>query len=261
MGCKYRIHRTESTAWNCTYEGVADHVRKFMDSDCEGSVLLNHVKNPKEFGIAVLNEDGEITKLIEKPKNPPTDLAVIGVYMFRSKIFDAVEELKPSKRGLLEITDAVQWLIDNNYNVKSSIVSNWWKDTGKPEDILDANRLILDDIKYDNKGRIVNSEFRGRGKIGKNTVVESNSLIKGPIMIGENCKIDNSYIGPYTSIGNNCEIIGSEIEDSVIMDEVKILNGGRITDSLIGRGVKIVKRKRLPNGKRLVIGDYSEVSI
>ena len=181
--------------------------------------------------------------------------------MFRPKIFDAVEELKPSKRGQLEITDAVQWLIDNDYSVKSSLVCNWWKDTGKPDDILDANRLILDDISTNNKGKIVNSRFIGRGKIGKNTLIECNSIIKGPIMIGENCKIYNSYIGPYTSVGNNCEIIGSEIEDSVIMDDVKISNSGRITDSLIGRGVKIDKRKSLPDGKRFVIGDNSEVSI
>ena len=246
---------------NILREGVVNHVKDFEKSSYEGSILLTNVKNPEAFGIAVLNDNKEIVKLVEKPSNPPSNLAVIGVYLFRSKIFDAVDKLKFSKRGQLEITEAIQWLIDNGYKVKSSFVNHWWKDTGKPEDILHANRLILDDIDSDNQGKIVASEIRGRVKIGKNTMVDNNSMVKGPAIIGENCNISDSYIGPYTSIGDNCKIVSSEIEDSVIINGTTIENGGRIIDSLIGRNVKIFKREGLPNGKRFVIGDNSEVSI
>ena len=131
---------------NILKEGVVEHVKDFKNSDCEGSILLMEVDNPQEFGIAVLNKEGEIIKLVEKPKNPPTNFAVIGIYMFRPAVLQAVEEITPSHRNQLEITDAVQWLIDNGYKVKSSFVTKWWKDTGKPEDILHANRLIIDDI-------------------------------------------------------------------------------------------------------------------
>lgn len=246
---------------NILKEGVVDHVKDFQNSDCEGSILLTNVENPKDFGIAVLNEDEEVVKVIEKPQNPPSNLAVIGVYLFGSKILDAVDELKPSSRGQLEITDAIQWLIDNGHTVKSSFVNHWWKDTGKPEDILDANRLILDDIDPDNQGKVVESKIRGRVQVGKDTAIDNNSMVKGPVKIGENCKISDSCIGPYTSIGNNCEIIGSEIEDSVILDGASVKNSGRIIDSLIGRNVKIFKKNGLPEGKRFVIGDNSEVGI
>jgi len=246
---------------NILKEGVVEHVKDFENSDCEGSILLMEVDNPEAFGIAVLNEKNEITQLIEKPKNPTSNLAVIGVYLFRPKIFEAVEEIKPSKRNLLEITDAVQWLIDHGYKVKSSFVTKWWKDTGKPEDILHANRLIIDDIDSNNLGEVVDSEIKGRVQINKNTIIEKNSTVKGPVIIGENCRISDSYIGPYTSIGNNCEITGTEIEDSVVLDGVKIISGGRIIDSLIGRGVKIYKNNRKPEGRSFIIGDNSEVSL
>jgi len=246
---------------NILREGIITHVRRFENSNCEGSVLLTEVDNPEEFGIAFLNNKNEIVNIVEKPKNSQSNLAVIGVYMFRSKIFEAVDQLKPSNRNQLEITDAIQWLIDHNYKVESSLVNNWWKDTGKPEDILHANRLILDDINTYNQGQIVSSEIRGRVRIEKGTLISNKSMIKGPVLIGKNCKIDDSYIGPYTSIGDNCEIISSEIEDSVIFDGVSIKDSGRIIDSLIGRGVKIFKKEGLPEGRRLVIGDNSEVCI
>jgi len=228
---------------NILREGIITHVRRFENSNCEGSVLLTEVDNPEEFGIAFLNNKNEIVNIVEKPKNSQSNLAVIGVYMFRSKIFEAVDQLKPSNRNQLEITDAIQWLIDHNYKVESSLVNNWWKDTGKPEDILHANRLILDDINTYNQGQIVSSEIRGRVRIEKGTLISNKSMIKGPVLIGKNCKIDDSYIGPYTSIGDNCEIISSEIEDSVIFDGVSIKDSGRIIDSLIGRGVKIFKKE------------------
>jgi len=246
---------------NILKNGVVDLVKDFENSNYEGSILLMEVDNPEEFGVAVLNDKNEVIKLHEKPGGSVSNFAVIGVYLFTSKVLDAVEEIQPSQRNLLEITDAIQWLIDHGHKVKSAFVTDWWKDTGKPEDILDVNRLILDDIKSDNNGTVVDSEIRGRVRISSNTIVEKNSTIKGPAVIGKNCKISDSCIGPFTSIGNNCEIIGAEIEDSVVMDGVRIINGGRIIDSLIGRDAKIFKKDELPEARKFVIGDNSEVQI
>lgn len=246
---------------NILKEGVVTHVHDFEQFSCEGSILLHEVENPEAFGIAMLNEKKEVVKLIEKPQNPPSNLAVIGVYLFRSKIFDAVDALQFSERGQLEITDAIQWLIDHGYTVKSSFVNHWWKDTGKPEDILHVNRLLLDDVTSQNFGQVRESEIRGRVRVGKETLVEGHSMIKGPVIIGDHCTIRNSYIGPYTSIGNNCDIQGSEIEDSVVMDGVLIRDIGRIIDSLIGKDVKIYKKNGLPEGKQFIIGDNSEVCL
>lgn len=247
---------------NLLKEGIIEHVNNFMRSDIEASILLTEVPNPQEFGIAKLNDKNEIVKLIEKPKEPPSNFAVIGIYLFRPAIFQAVKEINPSWRNQLEIVDAIQWLIDHGYKVKSSFVKGWWKDTGKPEDIIHANRLILDEInEIKNFGVVKEAKINGRAVIGKNSVIDGNSLIKGPVIIGEDCKIINSYIGPYTSIGNNCEIVDTEIEDSVIMDGTKIKGIKRVVESLIGRGAKVTRNEALPKGHRLVIGDNSQVRI
>ncbi len=247
---------------NILKEGVVEHVKDFLNTDCQGSILLNRVPNPQEFGIARFDDDNNIVEIVEKPKSPPTDYAVIGVYMFRSEVLKAVDNIELSNRNQYEITDAIQWLIDNNHKVKSAFVKDWWKDTGKPEDILHANRLVIDTIESKNLGKIgPNVEIRGRVQINKKTVIEGNCTIKGPVIIGENCKIRDSYIGPYTSIGDNTEIIETEIEDSVIMKDVTICKSQRIVDSLIGRGVKIYTKNGLPKGHRFIIGDNSEVCI
>ena len=222
---------------------------------------MNQVPNPSEFGVACFDDSNHIYKIIEKSKNPPSDYAVIGIYMFRSKVFQAVEEIKPSHRNLYEITDTIQWLIDNNYKVKSAFVQDWWKDTGKPEDILHANRLVIDAIESKNLGISEGADIRGRVRIDNETKINSNCSIKGPVIIGSNCQITNSYIGPYTSIGNNCIIENTEIEDSILMEDTIIRNGGRIIDSLIGKGVKIVKHERVPTGRQFIIGDNSEVHL
>ncbi|MBC7092099.1 MAG: glucose-1-phosphate thymidylyltransferase, partial [Nitrososphaeria archaeon] len=237
--------------------GIKKHLEEFMGNNYEASVLLAEVKNPQEFGIAELNERGEIVKFVEKPKQPPSNLAVIGIYFFRQAIFKAVKEIKLSWRNQYEITDALQWVMDHGYKIKAGMVEGWWKDTGRPEDILHANRLVLDEI----KGNISSERIIGRVEIGKGTEIDESSIIKGPVVIGRDCKIKNSYIGPYTSIGNNCEIEGSEIEDCVIMDDCKLINAGKISDSLIGKGVKIGKKNSLPSGFKFVIGDNSEVWI
>ena len=246
---------------NILKEGVVKHVKDFINSDCEGSILLNRVPNPSEFGIACFNSDKNIEKIIEKPQNPPTDYAVIGVYMFKPSIFQAVDNIKLSNRNQYEITDAIQWLIDNKYKIKSAFVKDWWKDTGKPEDILHANRLVIDTIEPKILGNTKKADIRGRVRVGKDSIIDGDSTIKGPAIIGINCKIHDSYIGPYTSIGDNCTIKNTEIEDSVVMKDVTIIDSDRIVDSLIGQGVKIFKKNELPKGRRFIIGDNSEVCL
>lgn len=237
--------------------GIKKHLEEFLKNEYEASVLLAKVQNPQEFGVVELDKEGNIVKFIEKPKQPPSNLAVIGVYFFRQAIFKAVHEIKLSWRNQYEITDALQWIMDHGYKIKASMVEGWWKDTGRPEDILHANRLILDEI----EGNVSSDRIVGRVEIGENTSIDNSSVIKGPAVIGKNCSIKNSYIGPYTSIGNNCVIEESEIEDCVIMDDCKIIKAGKIIESLIGKGVKIKKKDKLPDGFKFVVGDNSEVWI
>ena len=246
---------------NILRDGIVAYVEDFKKSDANAGILLAEVENPQQFGVAKLNERGEVIQLIEKPKKPPSNLALVGVYMFDPTIFEAVNNIKPSWRNELELTDAIQWLIDNGYKVRSSVVNGWWKDTGKPEDILEASRLILDEVKPDNRGRVENSTIKGRVVIGEDSIVKDGSVIKGPTIVGRNCLISNAFIGSYTSIGDNCQIINTEIEDSIVMDGTEIINARKIIDSLIGRDVKIKKSTGLPEGVRLVIGDRSEVGI
>ncbi|NJE09275.1 glucose-1-phosphate thymidylyltransferase [Thermococcus sp. M39] len=246
---------------NILREGIVRHLEHFKKGNFDASILLCEVDNPQRFGVAELSEDGKtIKRLIEKPKVPPSNLALVGIYFFKPIIHEAVKHLKPSWRGELEITDAIQWLIDHGYKVGWTKVTGWWKDTGKPEDILDANRLILDDIERDirveTKAKII-----GRVVIEEGTEIDENTVIKGPAIIGKNCKIRNAYIGPYTSIGNNCVIENTEIEDSVILEGSEIRCGGRIVESLIGRNVKILEQNNHPIGRRLIIGDNSQLTL
>jgi glucose-1-phosphate thymidylyltransferase len=243
--------------------GIVQHVKHFVEGDMDASILLTPYKNPSLFGCAELREDGSIKRLVEKPKNPPSNLVMIGVYLFKSSIFEAVKNIKPSWRNEIEITDAVQYLIENNFKVHSDIVNGWWKDTGKPEDILEANQLILDELEPHNDGFIGEGVvLRGKVGIGEGSTVKSGSVIKGPVIIGKDCKIGpQTYIGPYTSIGDKCEIVTSEIESSIIMDGSKISCKRKVVDSLIGRRVRISERSHLPRGQRLIIGDASEVDL
>ncbi|RLF83593.1 glucose-1-phosphate thymidylyltransferase [Thermococci archaeon] len=244
---------------NILREGIVNHLKYFKKENFDASILLCEVKNPQRFGIVQLSEDGKtIKRLIEKPKVPPSNLALVGIYFFKPIVFEAISHLKPSWRGELEITEAIQWLIDHDYKVGWTKVTGWWKDTGKPEDILEANRLILDDIKTSIKVE-TNARIHGRVIIEEGTQIDENTVIKGPAIIGKNCIIKNVYIGPYTSIGNNCVIENTEIEDSVVLEDSKIKCGGRIVESLIGRNVKILRQHNHPFGKRLIIGDNSQV--
>ena len=247
---------------NILKEGIIKHAENFREKKFDASIMLTEVDNPEEFGVAELKEDGSVKQLIEKPKKPPSNLALVGIYFFNNPIHEAVKSIKPSWRNELEITDAIQWLIDKGYEVAASVVNGWWKDTGKPEDILDANRLILDDLTTEIKGKEeVEGEIRGRVSIDKGTKVNKNSVIKGPAVIGKDCVIMDSYIGPYTSIGNNCEIKNSEVEDSILMDGAKLINAGDVVDSMVGRDAVIERNKNLPKGNKFVIGDNSWVRI
>ncbi|MCD6493653.1 MAG: glucose-1-phosphate thymidylyltransferase [Archaeoglobaceae archaeon] len=245
---------------NILKDGITNHAQKFKELNPDSLILLTYVDDPQRFGVAELDSEGKVKRLVEKPKEFISNYALVGIYFFKPIIIEACKSIKPSWRNELEITDAIQWLIENGYRVEASIVKGWWKDTGKPEDILEANRLILDDIESKNEGIINNSTITGRVIIESGSTIE-NSVIKGPCIIGRDTKIVNSYIGPYTSIGSNCLIEEMEIEDSVIMDECVLTNAGRIIESLIGKNVKIQKCISKPRGYRIVVGDYSNIEM
>jgi glucose-1-phosphate thymidylyltransferase len=247
---------------NLLCDGIADHTNHFRSSGADASILLTEVSQPERFGVAELNERGEVVRLVEKPKFPQSNLALVGVYLFRPVIFDAVKSIHPSWRNELEITDAIQWLVDKGYHVQASVVKGWWKDTGMPEDILSANNLILDQLEASYSGGVPHgSVIQGRVQIDPGTILENGSVIRGPVIIGRDCKISNSYIGPYTSIGEGCEIKDSEIEGSIVMDGTKIEVRRKIVDSLIGANVRISSCSKKPDGHRFVIGDSSEVML
>jgi glucose-1-phosphate thymidylyltransferase len=247
---------------NILKSGINEFVEGFQDSDYQARILLQQVDNPQQFGVAELDQEGQVLNLVEKPKEPRSNLALVGIYLFKSSIFDAINNIKPSWRNELEITDAIQELLNSRFKVDSHIVKGWWKDTGKPEDVLDANHLILDVLKPVNKGEIENgARISGRVSIGKGTIVKKDSVIRGPVIIGEDCEIA-TYIGPYTSIGDNCRITGGELESSIVMGDVVIECDERIVDSLIGNHCQINSgENNLPKGRRFVIGENSLINL
>jgi glucose-1-phosphate thymidylyltransferase len=247
---------------NILMKGIKYLVDDFKKSGEDAMVVLTKVKDPRIFGVAVVDK-GRLVKVLEKPKDPPTNLAITGIYMFTPVIFDIIHRLKPSGRGELEITDAIQMLLDEKFNVGYDMVDGWWKDTGKPEDLLEANELVLSDIKPTNEGTIAeDANIAGNVAIGKNTVIKKNTTIRGPVVIGKDCKIGpDTYIGPYTTIGNSVTIIGGELENSIIMDGTTIDCDKRIVDSLIGRDAKIVSSQLKPSGSRFIIGDSTYIGL
>ncbi len=246
---------------NLIKDGIKPLVEEYTASAANSQILLAHVPNAREFGVAEL--DGErVVRLIEKPANPPSDLALVGVYMFDKNVFRAAHAIQPSARGELEITDAIQYLIDQGYRVNSHIVTGWWKDTGKLEDMLEANRIILDTIHIDIDGEVdCNSHIEGRVTVGKGSKIIG-SLVRGPAAIADDCVIENSFVGPYTSINDRSVLRNSEIEHSIILEDSQITDiGSRLADSLIGRNVKISKNSKTPKAYRVMLGDNSEVSV
>jgi len=244
---------------NILKSGINSLAEEFKEKRPQALILLTEVPNPQMFGVAEL-EDGRIVRLVEKPKKPRSNLALVGVYMFDSHIFEAAKAIKPSWRNELEITDAIQYLVEQGYEVQPHIVKGWWKDTGKIEDILEANRLILETIKGKNEGNVdAASKINGQVVLEKGVRVV-NSIIRGPAIIGANSEIVDSYVGPFTSIQNECKILRTEIEHSIVLEGSEISDvGGRIDDSLIGREVKIYKCPPKPSVFRFMIGDKSEI--
>ncbi|MCK4418569.1 glucose-1-phosphate thymidylyltransferase [Candidatus Aerophobetes bacterium] len=244
---------------NIIKQGIKSLVDEFRKKRANSQILLAHVENPGQFGVAEL-ERGKVVRLVEKPKEPKTDLALVGVYMFDHHIFEAVNNIKPSWRGELEITDAIQYLIDKNFLVHSHIINGWWKDTGKPEDLLEANRIMLDDLEARIRGEIdKSSKLSGKVRIEEGAQI-INSVIRGPATVARGCRIIHSYIGPFTSIYYNVLIEDSEIEHSIVMEECKISGlKARIEDSLIGKNVVIIKSTSKPKAYRFMLGDSSQV--
>lgn len=241
--------------------GIKTFVERFYNDQPNALILLTEVSNPQQFGVAELN-DGKVVRLIEKPKEPKSNLALVGVYLFDKNIFEAVNKITPSWRNELEITDAIQYLLEHNYLVSPYIITGWWKDTGKLDDMLDANRLILDTREQDIKGYVDNSsKIIGKVVIEEGATVK-NSTIRGPSIIGRNSQIINSYIGPYTSIYFGTKILDSEIEHSIILENCTISNiSFRVEDSLIGKNVEVTKSPLKPKAYRFMLGDYSNVGI
>jgi glucose-1-phosphate thymidylyltransferase len=240
--------------------GSRGFINDFARSAAAASLLITKVDNPQDYGQALIDEREKIiVKLVEKPRETLSNLTLVGVYGLTPVIFEAINNIKPSWRNQLEITDALQWLVENGHKVEYRMVEGWWKDTGRPEDILEANHLVLDELKPESKGKVENSVIKGRVSIGKNSTVKDNSVIDGPAIVGENCAISNAYIGPYTSIGNGCQITSTEIENSIVMEGTKITDAGKIVESLIGKNATIEKSDGFPRGGRFIIGDSSMV--
>ncbi len=247
---------------NLIFENIAKVVEEFKTNGLDATILVSQVPDPRAYGVAVL-ENGRVKYLVEKPKEPPSNLAIVGVYLLKPAIFKAIENIKPSWRGELEITDAIQYLVEQGYKVTAHVISGWWKDTGKPEDLLDANRKILDSMKdtYLLGSTDENSIIQGRVCLGKGSFI-SNSVIRGPVVIGENTKIINTYVGPYTAIGNHVTLDNCEVENSILMDRCSVVNiTERLESSILGKEAKVFKNTKIPKAIRVILGDLSSVEL
>ena len=245
---------------NLLRDGIRGLVSTFRADEPHALILLTPVDDPQSYGVAEL--DGErIVRLIEKPKDPPSNLALVGVYLFTSAIFDAAKSLEPSWRGEYEITEAIQALIDDGHKVQSEVVRGWWKDTGQLADMLEANRLVLEELETRLDGEIDNSKVEGRVVVEKGAVV-AGSVIRGPAVIGAGARIEDAYIGPYTSIGADVHISRSEVEHSIVLSGSVVEDlGTRMEASLLGRNVKLTRSSGMPKTLRLLVGDSSEIEI
>ena len=251
---------------NLLQRGITVLVEEYLQLGVDCEILLTKVPNPSSFGVAEL-DGGRVVRLVEKPKEPRSDLALVGVYLFNDTVFDAVKAIRPSPRGELEITDAIQWLVDHGRTVHAHLVSGWWKDTGKAEDMLEANRTVLDALETPVGVPAADASSRIEGKVvfqgPPGSVVLVDSVVRGPVVIGEGTRIERSFVGPYTAIAAGCRLHRVEIENSIVwegstLDDVPL----RISDSLIGRGVVIRREpERRPKAHRFLVGDASEIGI
>ncbi len=252
---------------NLLRQGIKDFVDRF-EADRESSttpptaqILLCHVPDPQRFGVAEIGPDGEVVQLVEKPEVPPSDLALVGVYLFDAEIHEAVRAIEKSPRGEFEITDAIQWLIDQGRRVRHEVVDGWWIDTGKLDPLLEGNRLILDTLEPAVHGSVDDeSILHGRVVIEEGAEIVR-STVRGPAIIGPGTRVVDSYVGPFTSISNGCSIVESEIEHSIVLEESRIEGIGRIADSLIGKQVEVRRSTARPAATRLMLGDHSKVEL
>jgi len=240
--------------------GIKGFVGRFREEGLDCLVLLKAVSDASRFGVAVLDRRGNVKQLLEKPKDPPSRLAIVGTYFFSSKVHEAIARIKPSARGELEITDAIQEMVNLGFKVKAEVLDTWWLDTGKKDDILMANSIVLDEyVKRHVDGEIVESNIEGRVRVERGARIVK-SKVKGPCIIGEGALIENSLIGPYTSIGSGSKIISSNVESSVILEGAYVQGVARLEESLLGRNSRICR-----SGKGRVIkahlGDYSELEV
>ena len=253
---------------NMLQQGLTEFVERFGTAqDAEGAdapaaqILLAHVDDPRQFGVAEVNDAGEVIRLVEKPDEPPSDLALVGVYLFDQRIHEAVHAIEPSGRGELEITDAIQWLLDHGHRVVHDVLVGWWIDTGKKDPLLESNRYILETLEPANLGSVDDaSTIEGRVVVEDGAkIVESR--VRGPAIIGRNARIERSYIGPFTSIAADCEVIDSEIDHSVVLERSRITGINGMTDSLIGHDVEVSRSGQRPLALRLMLGDHSKIDL
>jgi glucose-1-phosphate thymidylyltransferase len=245
---------------NLLQGGIADLVKAFDDNEPDALILLTPVPDPEHYGVAELY-DGAVVALVEKPAQPKTDLALVGVYMFRSSVHAAARAIEPSARGELEITDAIQRLVDDGMRVEPHVVQGWWKDTGRLEDMLAANRLVLDTVAHDVRGELIDSRIDGRVVIERGARLER-CTVRGPAVIGAGARLTDAYIGPYTAIGEDCVIANAEVEHSILLAGCRVTNlNGRMESSLLGRNVTIGRGDLQPRAYRFMVGDNSEIGI
>ena len=245
---------------NLQGRGIAGLVRRFRDEKLDCLILLKEVSEPKRFGIAALSPEGRVLRVVEKPKDPPSNLAVVGTYVFSPRVHEAITRIKPSWRGELEITDAIQAMIDMGLRVGAEVLDSWWLDTGKKDDILTANQIVLDEyLRGKNSGIVEDSVIEGRVLVQEGARVVG-SRIRGPTVIGKGAVIEHSFIGPYTSIGDGVRVVESSVENSVIMEGSCIERVERLEDSLVGRWVRVCRNCR-SRAICLRVGDHSEIEL
>ncbi|MEA2123416.1 MAG: glucose-phosphate thymidylyltransferase [Solirubrobacteraceae bacterium] len=246
---------------NLLQGGMADLVAAFRDHAPQALILLTPVPDPENYGVAELGEDRQVVRLVEKPADPPSDLALVGVYMFTPLIHTAAKSIEPSARGELEITDAIQWLVDSGHTVESHVVRGWWKDTGRLDDMLEANRLILETFERRIDGELVDSQVDGRVVVEAGARLER-STVRGPAVIGRDALVRDAYIGPYTAIGDRCVVDTAEVEHSILLEGSSVAHlDGRMESSLLGKDVKIARGDGQPRAYRFMVGDNSEIGI
>jgi glucose-1-phosphate thymidylyltransferase len=247
---------------NLLRDGLRSLVTTFTEAEPDTLILLTPVDDPQSYGVAELDGDGHIVRLIEKPKDPPSNLALVGVYLFSSLIFDAARSLEPSWRGELEITEAIDKLIDDGRTVRSEVVRGWWKDTGQLADMLEANRLVLEELVTEIEGEVdEDSKVEGRVVLGPGARLER-SVVRGPAVIGAGAVVEDAFIGPYTSIGDDVHVRRSEIENSIVLSGSVVEDlGTRMEASLLGKEVKLTRSEGMPKTLRLLVGDKSEIKL